>query len=1066
MNAEKSQSAILDGLLAQLISDEPDQRLTAIRALAALDYSSVAILRRLENISLNDPQPEVRQSASALLDSAAYGKIQSRLSRLTPTQRALFREEIDSWVRQGLLEEPHAEVILRRYDFDTSGRNAPRPQAQAPGVAPAPAAPAQSAAPRPSLLQTLTSETSIKIWLYLGAFFVIASALILAALVEFLRLSILLVVTALFGVGALALKKRLPQPSFTLWIVASTLGLISAAVLYDTLSLPAPWREIYWSSALLVTALVWAFSTWLYRSRFFSLAAFISLAAASLSFADIFNTSDIPYLTCLAAAGVIGIAGSAALKRWQTQRFALPLFILLHIMGIILVAIGGFGTFASTFDQTALTGSDWLWMALFWLLMAAFYALGDQVIPFALFPFLSAAALTPLSWLALNWGFAILSLDSPPRWGFAAGWWGWALLLALLGEIASILGSEKIKRYALPLTLFSLPLFFVGSLWDFDNATLVFALSLTSAITLTALNTRRARWWVWATGIAAYLLGYFTFFGLAFITFEPEALYLLTGAVALLLIPDLIPRPDLHHAPAWRVPLRIYTVLFTLLAILVGLFEGYDTPLMRIIAFSVLAVLWLAASLRFRQPLMGYSFTLFATLGVTFAIQTYAAVDWLPAITSLSAVYYATGFVLGRRTRGRGWSDTLRWSGLALGGILATFAFSYQGAGAGWYVAIIGFLFIIETFARLNWLELVVYAFFMLAYALLMTENKTDWRYTLMGLAIIPLAFDCLVGRLADFKRPWRVLVWAAGGFFSLVATISTFSAPDLEATLIVVSFALLFLALALLNRQPRLGYIYFTYLSLTLLFALRTSGSDRWLFPMIGLAMIIYALSWFDKPAGWGTIRRTSGLALATLTALSAPFENSGLAASIPVAIAATFWAVEAFRRRNVWLGFPANALYLMAYFIILLELNVDQPQFFSVGAAALGMLMHYLLMRSGSNLGAFVTGMASQLVLLSATYIQMVSTNSLGYFAALFFQSLVVLAYGLIIRSRSLVFTPIFFVVLGVVTVVFSVLKGIATVILIGCTGILFILLGIVAVLMRERITELRDRLSDWRA
>jgi hypothetical protein len=128
----------------------------------------------------------------------------------------------------------------------------------------------------------------------------------------------------------------------------------------------------------------------------------------------------------------------------------------------------------------------------------------------------------------------------------------------------------------------------------------------------------------------------------------------------------------------------------------------------------------------------------------------------------------------------------------------------------------------------------------------------------------------------------------------------------------------------------------------------------------------------------------------------------------------------------------------------------------------------MHYLLMRAGSNKGAFITGMVSQLILLSTTYIQMVANNALGYFAALFFQSLVVLAYGLVIRSRSLVFTPIAFVVLGVFTVVFSlpILKGVATVLMIGCTGILFILLGIVAVLMRERIAELRDRLSDWKA
>ena len=48
-------------------------------------------------------------------------------------------------------------------------------------------------------MQTLLSEASIKVYLYLGAFFVIASALILAAIVEAARLPILVVATLAFG---------------------------------------------------------------------------------------------------------------------------------------------------------------------------------------------------------------------------------------------------------------------------------------------------------------------------------------------------------------------------------------------------------------------------------------------------------------------------------------------------------------------------------------------------------------------------------------------------------------------------------------------------------------------------------------------------------------------------------------------------------------------------------------------------------------------------------------------------------------------------------------------------
>jgi hypothetical protein len=407
-----------------------------------------------------------------------------------------------------------------------------------------------------------------------------------------------------------------------------------------------------------------------------------------------------------------------------------------------------------------------------------------------------------------------------------------------------------------------------------------------------------------------------------------------------------------------------------------------------------------------------------------------------------------------------------------LGGTLSLIAFSFTGQGDGWYVGLIGVLFVVETYGRLAWMELFVYFIYTLGYTLILHEANIDGLNPyLMGISVLLLGLDVIFSRTLAGRKAWKWLPRGLGLGIALIGNIILLaqwqSATGMDVA-IGVTYAILFLAYALLYREPRLGYVYFAVVPVTVLAAAGFAGLERWTGILILLAGLYYALSWLDIPKGWAATRRYSGLALGTLVAFSAPFENSGLWASIPVAISATLWALEAFRRRNVWLGFPANALYLMAYFMILLELKVDQPQFFSVGAAILGMLMHYLLMRAGSNTGAFITGMVSQLVLLSTTYIQMVANNALGYFAALFFQSLVVLVYGLVIRSRSLVFTPIAFVVLGVFAVVFSlpILKGVATVLMVGCTGILFIILGIVAVLMRERIAELRGRLSDWRA
>jgi archaellum biogenesis protein FlaJ (TadC family) len=82
------------------------------------------------------------------------------------------------------------------------------------------------------------------------------------------------------------------------------------------------------------------------------------------------------------------------------------------------------------------------------------------------------------------------------------------------------------------------------------------------------------------------------------------------------------------------------------------------------------------------------------------------------------------------------------------------------------------------------------------------------------------------------------------------------------------------------------------------------------------------------------------------------------------------------------------------------------------------------------------------------------------------IFFQALAVLAYGIVVRSRSLVIAPIAFIVLAVLTVIYSALTGIATVVLIGCSGIGLLLLGILAVTLRERIAKLGERISGWQA
>jgi hypothetical protein len=293
------------------------------------------------------------------------------------------------------------------------------------------------------------------------------------------------------------------------------------------------------------------------------------------------------------------------------------------------------------------------------------------------------------------------------------------------------------------------------------------------------------------------------------------------------------------------------------------------------------------------------------------------------------------------------------------------------------------------------------------------------------------------------------------------------------KAIVVFLIYSAFFALYAALDARPWIGYAVTVSLTLALGFALILYEQEKWVLPFVGLAALYYVVGLLlSRPSGskdWSAVLCWSGLGLGALTSLSAPLQ-AGPESVIGVAVAASFFAVEAFRQRNIWFGFPTNILYFIAYVIALVELEVTEPQFFSIGAALLGIVMHYLLVRRGHQAAALVTGLLSQLILLSTTFVQMVASEELRFFFILFFQSLVLLAYGLVVRSRSFVFVPILFTVLGVFGVVFTVLSGLPTAITIGCAGIVLLLFGIVALLLREHLIRAADslgeRLGGWQA
>jgi hypothetical protein len=978
------------------------------------------------------------------------------MSPLNPESRQILLTEIEKWRQDGLISPATADLLRQRYQ-------PPAPPKPVEAHSAKPAIPPAPPAPKPTLAQTLLSEASIKVFLYLGAFFVIAAALISAALVEILRFPILLLVAFLFGAGALALKKRLPQPSFILWVVFSALLPISAGVLVSLARLQGLGIPLFWTSVWAGMALAWAFSTWLYRSRFFSLAAFGALAVSAWQFANIFVQETNVYLLALTLASILGAAGAYALKKWMDAKFALPLFIAIQLFELAVLFIAFVAVWVNLFQyfETAW----WLFAALTWLAAAIFYAASDLVFPFKPFPYLAAGSLTPIAWLTA-------SEFAPPQLVYALAWGVWAASLAIIGEIARFLPWEKVRQYSPALTLASLPLFFVsGGIAWFENEGpwLGFGLFAASALLLTALQLFKSRWWVWTAGAAAWSLTYLSFFGLPpILELEINGFYIASGWMLLLCLPDLLPPGKFNDLPAWRWPLRCFTLLVAASTTIAGAVEVSLPPSL---AYGLLALLCLAYALRFLKPWFLSAFQAYLALASWYLLDFYQVEAWLPLMTGLFSACYLTGMGTAWRKADHSWARALRWPALFLGLLLIPLCPFYEGPARPWAMTAIGFLFILETFTRQAWMEIIIHLVFGAALAYLLAgEKASGFGLYALVYSILWLGLDALLHFLLDTRiKMLRWLPWVAGGTAALIGNAALFLEwRDASAWTIGYSLAYsaLFLGLALAYRGGITAYAFHAVFAVAALNLIGLTGFENWSLPLVGLAMLYYGLGLLDSPRGWTGIRRASGLALATLVSLALLTGETSLWDILPAALTGTLWAIEALRRKNVWLGFPANSFYLLSYFILLFNLDVREPQFFSIGAALLGIFMHYLLVRTGKNTGAFLTGMVSQLVLLGTTYIQMAAEISLGFFAALFFQSLIVLFYGLVIQSRSLVFTPIAFVVLGVITVIFSVLQGIATLIMVGCTGILMILAGIAAVLLRERLSDLRGRFDDWRS
>lgn len=1098
---EHSAQATLDRIFGDLASDDVTRQLSALNELERTGYSSAAILSQLERLAIH-AEGEVQKLAISALNLKTNQRVSALRTDISKQSRMLILREINTWKNSGLLEPHRADVLRRRYDFDihegvpvkqTVEKTAEPTEEQkveanesAPGEAPEIVFP-----PRQTFTQSLLSETSIGIYLYLGAFFVISAAAILAALVESARLPILLLTTVAFAVAAIGFKVRLPQPSFAFGVVFSFLLIIDAGVIADVSQLADRSLNAYRFFVFIGMSFIWGYCTWFYESRLFSIASLLAFTLGGTNGVAAFAGSSDWIIAATGASAFAGLTGTRLLKNWKGQGFATPVFLTSQAMQVIAIQ-SSFSLIMVNLFATNPPADIWIAHTLTWAFAASFFAVSDTLASFILFPWLSVASLFLLPWLFLStFNASVIVMGA----GFAT----WGALAAFGSEITQYGNNAQLKRFGFPMLALSLPLLATAVvLGAVEGVAYAFATFVFCAIVYGFLNVLQPRWYVWTAALLAGLGAYLAFFALPFM--ERANFFIgfqLLLASVLLLLPELFFTGPLTAARSWNwPPVALGSVVVAFNVLVVHAYMIGETPHIGnvSIVIGVYAILAAAYALRFKSPVIGYLATASFALAVRYAHLYFESDLWLPILIALSVVYYAVGFFLARKDQAKAWWQMFIFSGLGLGALVSLGEIYPYQTLHGLYVAVVAALFIIEMFARRNgWLEIGAHIILSIAaylsildffYLILgLDELKLpDYRNIMFALNLVWLGGDALFERALK-ERKVNLFVQLIGGGVAVINALWLLAASDSEAAIFFGMYSIFFAGYALLYRQPYFGIASTASLPLALYFGLQaavqtsellsssglTGAAFWWLLPLVALAIVYYIagrISYRTDGNNWNSIFLFSGLGLGTFIALISPFQAGGAENALPIALAATPFAVEAFVRRDVWLAFPANGLYLISYFTLLDKLNVNEPQYFSIGAALLGLLMHYLLVRAKSRVGAFVMGMGSQLVLLGTTFIQMTSTDRLGFFLVLFAQSLVILAYGILMRSRSLVIAPIGFVALGTLSVLYSAMKGLSVVFIVGVTGITLLVLGVAAVLMRERLTMLAERFSEWNA
>ncbi|NCP88621.1 hypothetical protein GW829_14765, partial [bacterium] len=238
----------------------------------------------------------------------------------------------------------------------------------------------------------------------------------------------------------MALKKKLPQPSFTLFIVFSVLLPINASVIADQFYIIGVGASLYWMFVYLLMTSVWTFATWLFRSRFFSLTTLAALSISLVYFADLFNSAPLDlYLLMLSLSSLAGLGAVKLLEKWQDETFARPLFWLTQAQEILLLTISFF-SFLYHYDESGFANGWWLATTAIWCFGAVFYFLSNWMKQGFHFRALAVISMMPLAWLFLN-------VFDPSETVQAISFLVWGILFSFSGEALHALKEAKFHNY-------------------------------------------------------------------------------------------------------------------------------------------------------------------------------------------------------------------------------------------------------------------------------------------------------------------------------------------------------------------------------------------------------------------------------------------------------------------------------------------------------------------------------------------------------------------------------------------------------------------------------------------